>query len=456
MRRTLATGLIAAALGCAGAPPRPPEPQRAAAAPRAEPAAPAAAAAAAKPVARSSAPERAAAPAADGALPARAQRLFEEAVRAEEEQRKQKAPPDWPYLERKWRAVLDASDVAEARHNLGVALEAQGKLGEARAEYERARELKPGLRQAAVNLGVLLEKQGDARAAAAVYAQCVRDFPEDAVARARLAALYRASGQLDDAWRLAREALVREPGTIGAYKVLAGVALQRNELDLAKLVALRAQKLDDRDPELPFIVGQVLARQGDDAGAQAQLRRALALGDGYLPARYALLDGALRKKAWGSVAEHAAAILKVEPGNGPVHLAHGLALRWTGKPDEALAAYERAERASGDGIAEVHLARGVLFARVKSECEPALAALRTYQDRAGPVLPEGSQVVKLQRECEAQLEENRKAAEAAAQMKAEAARLAAEKGPKAAQDGGARPAPSEGPAPARAPTQPAR
>jgi tetratricopeptide (TPR) repeat protein len=386
-----------------------------------------------------------------GALPARAQRLFEEAVRAEQEQAKLQAPRDWGYLERKWRSVAEAAEIAEAHHNLGVALEGQGKLDDARAEYERARELKPGLRQAAVNLGVVLEKQGDARAAAQVYAQCIRDFPEDPVSRARLAALYQASGQLDEAWRLAREALAREPRTVVAYKVLARVALQRNELDLAKLVSLRAEKLDAKDPELPFTVGQVLARQGDDAGAQAQLRKALALSERFLPARHALLEGALRKKAWGSVAEHARAILEVEPGNGAVHLALGLALRWTGKPEEALAAYERAEQASGDGIPEVHLARGVLLARVKSECGPALAELRTWQSRAGPVSPEGAQVVKLQRECEAQLEENRKAAEAAKQLQADAARQAAEKGGGAPHD-----APAEGRAPAHPPTQPGR
>jgi tetratricopeptide (TPR) repeat protein len=373
-------------------------------------------------------------------------------VRAEHEQAKLSTPRDWGYLEGKWRAVAEEAELAEAHHNLGVALEGQGKLDEARAEYERARELKPALRQAAVNLGIVLEKQGDARGAAAVYAQCVRDFPEDAVSRARLAALYRAAGQLDEAWRLAREALAREPRTVDAYKVLARVALQRNELDLAKLVALRAEKLDPRDPELPFTVGQVLARQGDDAGAQVQLREALALSEGFLPARHALLEGALRRKAWGEVAEHARAVLAAEPGNGAVHLALGLALRWTGKPDEALASYERAEAASGDRLPEVHLARGVLLARVKSECAPALTELRTYQSRAGPVTPEGAQVVKLQRECEAQLEENRKALEAAKQMQAEAARQAAEKGGGAPRDA----APSEGRAPAPPPPQPGR
>jgi tetratricopeptide (TPR) repeat protein len=411
-----AAASLAVSLACASAPARP----------QAAPAPSAPAAVAARPAAQaqaaSGAPlDRAQGSPADAAASPKAQRLFEEAVAAEAQQKKLKVPPDWPYLEKKWRAVLDEAEIAEARFNLGVALEGQGRFGEAQAEYVRARELKP-LREAAVNLGVLKEKQGDLAGAAAVYGQCIRDFPEDAMARARLAALYRQSGQLDDAWRLAREALVREPRTVGAYRVLARVALQRGELDLAKLVALRAQKLDPQDPELPWVVGDVLSRQGDEGGAQAQYRKALALDEGFLPARYALLDAALKKRAWGAVDEHAAAILRVEPQNGQVELARGLALRYLGKPDEALKAYERAERASGDRLPEVHLARGVLLARVKSECGPALEELKTYTSRVGPVLPDGSQVVKLQRECEAQLEEGRKAAEAAKQMQLEASK----------------------------------
>jgi tetratricopeptide (TPR) repeat protein len=434
-RTPIAVSLLAAALGCASAPAtpasqRPPPAQPAASS--AKTAAPSAKTAAGPEARAEAAPANGAknGAAAEPALPPRVQRLFEEAVRAEEEQRKLKVPTDWPYLEKKWRAVLVEADVAEVHHNLGVVLEAQGRLEEARAEYEKARTLKPTLRQASVNIGVLLEKQGDASGAAAAYAQCIREFPDDAVARVRLAMLYREAGQLEDAWRLAREALAREPRTVAAYRVLARVALQKNELDLAKLIAMRAQKLDDRDPELPWVVGLVLARQGDDAGAQAQQRKALALSDGFLPARFALLEAALKKQAWGSVAEHAAAILKVDPANAQVQLAYGLALRYTGKTDEALAAYERAEKAANDRLPETHLARGVLLARVKSECEPALQELKLYTARAGPMLPEGSQVVKLQRECEAQVEESKKAAEAAKQMQAEAAQKAAAKAAK--------------------------
>jgi len=395
----LAAALLAA-FGCATAAPRP--------AARAQPASPGAAVA--------EAPE---------VISARTQRLFDEAVRAEEEQRKLKVPTDWAYLERKWRAVLASGEVAEARYDLGVVLEAQGRLGEARAEYERAVQLKPTLRQASVNLGVLLEKQGDARGAADAYRAVARDFPEDAVARERLAALYLAAGQLDDAWRLAREALMREPRSVTAYKVLVQVAMQRNDLDLAKLVAMRAQKLDERDPDLPFFVGQVLAKQGDGAAAAAQFRKALALRDDHAPARRALLAGAIERRAWGEVAEQAAAVLALDPGDASAQLARGVALRHLGKADEALAALDRAEKLAGGRLPEIHLARGVVYARGKNECEPALVELGAYLRLAGPVPPEGPAVTRLQRECAQIVEENRKAQEAARQMQEEARRSAA-------------------------------
>lgn len=360
------------------------------------------------------------------ALSARGQRLFSEAVQAQEDQRRLKVPTDWPLLERKWRAVLDAGEIAEARHNLGVAVEAQGRLDEARAEYQRALAAKPGLRQAAVNLGVLLEKQGDLPGAQSIYAAVVRDFPEDARARERLAAMYRNAGQPEEAWRLAREALLRDPRSVGAYEVMARVSIQRGNLDVAQLILLRAQKLAPSDPELPFLAGEVLAKQGDEAAAAVQWRKALSMNDGFLPARRALLGTAVKGRRWPAVAEHAQALLRAEPGNAPAWLALGVAKRHLEKPDEALAAYGRAQELSGDRLAEVHLARGVLLMKVKNECEPALEELRAYGRMVGPVATADSPALKLQRECEQIVAENRRAADAAKAMQAEAARKAAE------------------------------
>ncbi len=410
----LALALAAAALACAGGSAGPARPT-AGAGETAKPSPKAGAAAAGGAVAAG--PAVAVPPQAGlDSLPPRAQRLFQEAVQAEEDLRKQKVPMDWALLERRWRGVLDAADLAEAHYNLGVALEGQGRADEARAEYERARALKPGLRQASVNLGVLLEKSGDLQGAQLVYAGVVRDFPEDARARERLAALYLGAGQLDEAWRLAREALLRDPRSVPANKVMIRVASRRNQLDLAKLIALRTTKLDPADPELPFLAGDLAARENDEAGAEAQYRKALALDPHYLPARSALLRAAVKRGRWTAAAEQAQALAKDQPNDPAVQLTLGIALRHAEKPDEALAAYARAEELSGDKLPEVHLARGVLYMQVKNQCEPALDEFRKYTQVAGPMAATESPVLKLQRECETILDENRKALEAAKEM----------------------------------------
>jgi tetratricopeptide (TPR) repeat protein len=358
-------------------------------------------------------------------LPAKASRLFKEALKTLEDQKALKVPVDWPLMERKWRAVLDAADVAEARFNLGVALDAQGRAADAKAEYERALALKPSLRQARVNLAVLTERAGDVRAASAIYGAILRDFPEDAMARERLAAIYRENGQIDDAWRLAREALLRDPSAIGAYKTMIRIAILRQDYDVAKLIALRAQKLDGRDADVSLLLGDVLARQGDEAAAAAQWKKTLELSPGNLPARYALLDQAVRKEAWPLVSEQASAILAEEPKNAPVMLLRGIALRHSEKADEALSAYDKAEQLSGGNLAEVYLARGVLLMREKSECEPALVQFDRYTKKVGPILPKGSPVPTLQRECDELLAANKAAMEAARQMQLDAEKAAA-------------------------------
>lgn len=414
-----ALALLALSAACAGAPP--PPTRQAAVAPRpAEPA--------------------------EG-LSARATRLFDEAVRLEEEQRKARAP-DWGMLEARWRLVLEAAELPEARYNLGVTLEQQGRLAEARAEYQRALEERP-LRQAAVNLGVVLEKEGDARGAAAAYQQAARDFPEDGLSRARLAALYRQSGQLDEAWRLSREALLRDPGSAVAYRTMIRVAMARKDLDLAKLVALRAQKVAPDDAEVAYLAGQVAASQGDAAGAATQWKRALELQPGYLPAKVGLLEGAVKQERWPEVAEQASAVLKEDPANAPVQLVLGVALRHQGKADEALRAYDAAERLAPGKLPEVHLARGILLMRERSDCGGALRAFEAYEKGVGPVLPQGSPVPKLMRECQEQQEQARAASEAARALQVESEK-------KAAQEAARKAAEAPPPAPPQAaPTRPA-
>jgi tetratricopeptide (TPR) repeat protein len=353
-------------------------------------------------------------------LSAQGRRLFDEAVAVHGEMERSRAV-DWAVLERRWRAVTAVADLPEAHFNLGVALERQGRDQEARTEYQRALAGRP-LRQAAVNLGVLLERAGDSRGAQAAYDQVTRDHPEDAVSRERLAELYRQSGQLDEAWRQAREALLRDPTSVGAGKTMIRVALARGDVDLAKLVALRLQKRAPDDAEVAYLSGLLLSKQGDDGGAALQWKKALERQPGLAAARVGLLEVAVKEERWSEVESLATRALSDDPASAPIQLLVGIAWRHLGKADEALAAYASAGRLAAGKLPEVHLARGVLLMRDRGDCDGALRAFEQYERAAGPLLPQGSPAPRLMRECQEQLEQARGAAEAARQLRSESAR----------------------------------
>jgi tetratricopeptide (TPR) repeat protein len=345
-------------------------------------------------------------------------------VAAEAELAKLAVPTDWELLGRKWQAAAEGSDLPEAWFNLGVTLERQGKRAEAASAWRRAVEREPRFREAAANLA-LLEEPEDPRAAEALWTGFLRRFPSDALARARLAAIYQREGRQDEAMRLAREALLRDPRSLPAVKVMMRVALARKNLDLAHLLAIRAQKLDPADPELPTAVGRILLAQGDEAGAAAQWRRAVQLRPDWTPARVALLQLEVSKQHWAGVAEQARALLKADPENARAELLLGIAQRYLGQADQAAASYDAAERLAGGRLPEVHLARGVLLARVQERCEPALAELRRYAAAAGPAAVADGGVGNLERECEQILAAGKAAEEEARRMKAEQERKAA-------------------------------
>jgi len=151
------------------------------------------------------------------------------------------------------------------------------------------------------------------------------------------------------------------------------------------------------------------------------------LKDDFLPARYALLGDALGKQHWEGVAEQARAILRTDPDEPRVQLALGVAYRYLGQADKALAAYDQAERLGGGRLPEVHLARSVTLMKSKEQCEPALAELKRYLAAVGPGVASEGPAMRLERECDQILAANRQAEEASREMKAQAEQEAARK-----------------------------
>lgn len=195
--------------------------------------------------------------------------------------------------------------------------------------------------------------------------------------RVRLGLLRLRLGEPDEAWRLGREAVGKDPGLKGAHALLMRAALARGELDLAGLLALEAAKVEPADPWVPLVEGRVLERRGDANAALARWRKAATGKEAALFERE-LLRVALARESWAEVGRAAGVVLAASPADARARLAAGVALRHLGKPAEALADYAEAEKAAGDGLPEVHLDRAILLAQDRRECPQARAELERY------------------------------------------------------------------------------
>ncbi len=356
----------------------------------------------------------------EDAVTPRARRLFDDAISAWEEQKKLRVY-DWQLLESKFKAVVDADErFGEAWFNLGYVYEQLRRPDDAKNAYRTALAKKPTLKQAAENMAVMLQNEGRNADAVAIYQDILQKYPDDGSARARMAALYRESGDYERALRFAREALMREPQNLTAYKVLMRTYLDRNNLNMAKLVALRAKKIDQNDPELTYTIGLILLKEGDEQSAIAQFREALKQRDDYLVARLRIAEIAVKHQDWASAEEQYRKIAQYDGKNPKVHVNLGVAYKGLGQIDKAMAEYDQAMKAD-PSLAEPYFNMGVLFHRHKDAPDKAIEYYKKFLTASRDNVPAGHPVFEGIRECEQLVRAiaDAKAAEEAAKKQAE-------------------------------------
>ena len=348
----------------------------------------------------------------------RAMLLFDDAVKSFDAQKKAKAF-DYPSLERKFKAALEADqNLAEAEYNLGVIAERMGKADEAKARYASALTKKPSLRQASDNLAIMKQNSGDVAGAVALYQDVLTRYPDDAGSRARLAEIYRQNNDHDKAMELSRAALMRDPMNTNALKVMIRSYLDRKQLAMAKLVALRAVKLDGADPELHQAVGLILLKEGDTEGARLQFKSALEAKADYVPAHVELAQLALGAEDFPGAEEHLRRILQADGKNAAAHVDLGIALKGQGQYDKAMQEYDEAEKLNPD-LGATYLNRGIILHKVKDAPERAVELYKKYIALAGGevALNAESPVFGLMREAESIVQAKREAQAAEAQAK---------------------------------------
>ncbi|HVM49872.1 MAG TPA: tetratricopeptide repeat protein [Candidatus Acidoferrum sp.] len=199
-----------------------------------------------------------------------------------------------------YRATLLAKgDYVLAYNNLGVDLAAQGKLDEATRQLQTAIRLDPAYADPHNNLGNILEKQGRFDEALAQFEEAVRLKPDFPKAHYNLGVALGRQGRTDEAARDFQRAIALKPDDAESHNNL-GVMLQRQgQLRAATGEYLTALRLNPGYPSAAYNLGVVLAEQGQLPEAVDAFREALRLKPDYPAARtnlataLALLQGSV-------------------------------------------------------------------------------------------------------------------------------------------------------------------
>ena len=327
--------------------------------------------------------------------------LFEDAAKAFESQKKSKIY-DYPYLERKFAAVLaEDSSLAEAEYNLGVIAEHQGNPEAARAHYQAALKQKPSLKEAAENLAVLAQNAGNTQDAILAYNSIISTHPEDARVRLRMAELYRQGGDCEQGLELSRQALLREPRMLEAYRVMMLCYLAKKQNSMAKLVGLRGLKIDERDPDLHHTLGLVFLQERETAKARVEFKSAIDAQADYLPSQAALAKMAMDEGNYRGAESHLQRILKIQPESAEAHLNLGVAYKGMAQFDKAMVEYDAAEKLNPE-LPEIFLDRAIILHRHKDAPERAVEHYKKYISLAGgeAALPSDAPVFALMQEAE--------------------------------------------------------
>jgi len=171
-------------------------------------------------------------------------------------------------------------------YNLGVSLQAQGKLDAAISSYRQALALKPDDAKALSNLGAALQIQGQLDAAAESFRRALAIRPNDAGAHNNLGVVLQGQGNFDAAIKSYRNAISLNPDDAEAHNNLGNALRDQEELDAAVACIRQAIALKPDYAEAHNNLGNALQDQGQLDAAIASFHTALALKPDYVEAHW--------------------------------------------------------------------------------------------------------------------------------------------------------------------------
>ncbi len=222
-----------------------------------------------------------------------------------------------------------------SHNNLGLALEASGKLVEAAASYRQALRLDARFSEAHINLGNVLLAQGQVAQGEASFRQALALSPEAFAAHNGLGNALQRQGQLAAAVDAYRQAIALKPDHYRALCNLAIVLSQQGDQAGAEEACKRAIEICPGFAPAHSQLGDLLVSLGRPDEAEVHLRQAIALDPHYVGGVInlgnLLLDQGFNEEAMGYYRQ-ALTLCPEDPSNFSNYL---MALHYDGKQDPA-------------------------------------------------------------------------------------------------------------------------
>jgi tetratricopeptide (TPR) repeat protein len=242
---------------------------------------------------------------------------------------------NWPIL---------ATDLMRTitEHNLGAALQSEGRLDDAIEHYRRAIAIRPDYAPAYGNMGAALRAKGATAEAIATYQRALALRPDYPEAHYNLANALLDDGKPDKAIDHFRKAMRSTSRSADIHNNL-GIALATTGRLTEAIAEFReALRIEPHSSATHRNLGDALVSEGIRDEGIEHLRRAVQLAPGDASARYDLGNALLEADIFEEATEQFHEALRLMPGSAEAHNNLGIALASQGQLDAAIEQFESA------------------------------------------------------------------------------------------------------------------
>lgn len=282
------------------------------------------------------------------------------------------------------KVILEQPDNAYSHFNLGVGYQRMGNYKAAERSFQNAVTKDASLSRAWVYLGAIESERGNPSGAIQRYRQGIEAAPRDAELRVALIGALRAAGKPDEAIAEGKSALAVLANSFDIYNNMGLAYVDKGELGLAQFMYQKAMTLPegDKNAYLQCNLGWVYYLRGERYVAIARLKKAVELDPKLLPALLYLSRLYMEDHNYADSLPLLETAVKVAPESASVQQALGLALRGSGRFEEAKKAYEKA--LTLDPMSpDPHFNLGVLYGDFLKDYDKAVSEFKAYVSAGG-------------------------------------------------------------------------